>query len=147
MPEVEPDRQPAVLALSGLIVAADSYRLAAANHFGLGVVDTHAISYLDAHGPMAQTALAKLMGLTSAGATGVVDRLEQAGTARRGIDPQDRRRHRIELTDRAREMLAESRTGLARVFDGLDRATLDTLVEDLPALAAGLARESERLRS
>jgi DNA-binding MarR family transcriptional regulator len=136
-----------VLALSALIVAADSYRLAAANHFRLGVVDTHAISYLDAHGPMAQTALAKLMGLTSAGATGVVDRLEQTGTARRGTDPHDRRRHRIELTDRARQILAESRVGLARVFDGLDPASLDALVEDLPALAAALDRETERLRS
>ena len=136
-----------MLSLVGLIVAADSFRLAAAAYFHLSVVDTHAISCLDSHGPIPQSHLARLMGLTSAAITGVVDRLEQTGTVRRVTDPTDRRRNRLELTEHARDILSESRIGLARAFDPLDPATIDVLTQALPALAAEITHESDRLGS
>lgn len=136
----------AVLALTQLIVAADSFRMAAASHFDLPLADTYALSYLDAHGPMPQAALARLMGVTSGGMVKVVDRLEHAGTARRTPDPADRRRYRIQLTDRAVEILEQSRARLGRVFDPFDASALDRFVDDLPRLAAGLADEAEGFR-
>ena len=147
MPHARADLDAAVLAFSALTVAGDSYRLAAAEYFGLNVVETHAISYLDAYGPMTQTRLARLMNLTGGAMTGLVDRLERSGTARRGADPDDRRRHRIELTERAVEMLAESRDGLVRAFDQFEPDTLHVLADALPLLAAGVTREADRLRT
>lgn len=147
MIESELDRGSSALALSAVIVAADTFRLAAARHFDLALVDTHAISYLAEHGPMSQTELARLLGLTSAGVTGLVDRLEQTGNARRALDPQDRRRHRIELTDHAWEILGECRESLARTFDRLDPASVEGVTCALTGLAAGLTEESRRFGS
>ncbi len=146
MPDQRADLEAAVLGFSALVVAGDSYRLAAADHFGLNVVETHAISYLDAYGPMAQTRLAGLMDLSGGAVTGLVDRLERSGTARRSVDPHDRRRHRVELTPRATAMLAESRSALARAFEPFASDTLQVLVEALPRLAAGVTEEAGRLR-
>jgi DNA-binding MarR family transcriptional regulator len=135
-----------VVGLTSVIVAAQGYRLAAADHFGLDLVETHVIGNLDAHGPMSQGRLAQLLGLTSGGVTGVVDRLENAGTVRRVADPHDRRRRRIELTERARRILVERNETLARTFTGLEPEVVQTLVDALPRLAAGLDREAAALR-
>ena len=140
------DRQAAVLALTSLIVAADSFRIAAASHFDIPLSDTYALSYLDAHGPMPQTALARLMGVTSGGMVKVVDRLEQAGTARRTSDPDDRRRYRVQLTDRAVEILEQSRSRLNRVFDQFDPDTVAGLTQHLAQVATKLSHEAAQLR-
>lgn len=140
------DVEAAVLGFSALVVAADSYRRAAADYFGLNVVETHAISYLDAYGPMPQSRLARLMDLTGGAVTGLVDRLERLGTARRTADPTDRRRHRVELTEKTAEILVESRTGLARAFERFEPETLKVLVHALPTLAVGVTAEADALR-
>ena len=147
MPDDVPHAGSALPGLVGVIVAGDDYRLAVASHFGLGVADTHAITHLDANGAIPQTTLARLMGVTSAGATGVVDRLERADIARRTPDPHDRRRYRVELTERARSIIADSDARLTRVFDGLDPEVVETLRKALPHLADGIRRESDRLRA
>lgn len=131
--------------LVALIVAADSYRVAAASHYGLSVTDTHAISYLDTLGPMPQSRLARLLGVTSGAVTGIVDRLERSGTARRHLDPYDRRRHRVELTERSREILADSRVGLHEALALLDPDALDTLSDTLPQLAKALTQEAGQI--
>ena len=146
MPDSRADLDAAVLGFSALVVAGDSYRLAAAGHFGLSVVDTHAVSYLDAYGPMTQTRLAGPMDLSGGAVTGLVDRLERSGAARRSVDPHDRRRHRVELTEQAITLLGESRRGMARAFEPFTPETVAVLVEALPILAAGVHREAERLR-
>src|SRR6185295_19572349 len=50
------------------------------------------------NGSMTAGALANLTGLTTGAITGVVDRLERAGMARRVPDPDDRRRVKLEVT-------------------------------------------------
>lgn len=131
--------------LAAVIMAGNAYRAAAAEHYGLDVVGTHAVTYLDAYGPMPQARLAQLMGLTSGGVTGVVDRLERAEVARRATDPEDRRRHRVELTERASALVARNRDGLVAVFAALDPAVVTVLVETLPLLAARLDERSTEL--
>jgi DNA-binding MarR family transcriptional regulator len=131
--------------LAAVNMAGNAYRAAVANHYGLDVVGSHAVTYLDAYGPMPQARLAELMGLTSGGVTGVVDRLERAQVARRASDPQDRRRHRVELTEEAAALIVQSRDGLVGVFADLDPAVVATLAEVLPLLAARLNERSAEL--
>lgn len=139
-------RDLAVAGLSAVIIAANGYRLAASEHFHLDVVETHAIGYLNARGPMSQSQLARLIGLSGGAVTGLVDRLERRGTARRVVDDHDRRRNRIELTDQARKILAESDASLARTFDHLAPDVVQTLIKALPQLAEGLDREAQAMR-
>lgn len=131
--------------LAAVIMAGNAYRAAAASHYGLDVVGSHAVTYLDAYGPMSQSRLAELMGLTSGGVTGVVDRLERAQVARRAPDPQDRRRHRVELTEQASALVTQSREGLVAVLESFEPAVVATLAEALPLLAAHLDERSAAL--
>lgn len=131
--------------LAAVIMAGNAYRAATAKHYGLDVVGSHAVTYLDAYGPMPQSRLAELMGLTSGGVTGVVDRLERAQVARRATDPGDRRRHRVELTEHAAELIAETREGLFGIFASFDPAVVATLAEALPLLAARVDERSATL--
>lgn len=131
--------------LAAVVLAANAYRAATAKHFGIDVVGSHVVTYLDAYGPMPQSRLAELMGLTSGGVTGVVDRLERARVARRATDPGDRRRHRVELTEHAAALITESREGLLEVFESFEPAVVATLAEVLPLLATRLDERSARL--
>ncbi|GAA3551538.1 hypothetical protein GCM10022197_03110 [Microlunatus spumicola] len=137
----------AIKGLVAVIVAADVYRLAAAEHFGLDVVESRAVSHLDKHGALSQGELGQLMGLTSGGVTGVVDRLERRGVARRVADPHDRRRNRVELTEEATQTLGRSRLSLAPAFDEMRPGAVEALAETLPLLAAGLDHAARSLRA
>lgn len=65
---------------------------AAADWLGMASSDIECYDLLSLHGPMTAGRLAELTGLTTGAITGVVDRLERAGYARRERDPNDRRR-------------------------------------------------------
>lgn len=71
---------------------------AAADLVGLNQTDWDCIDVLDWTGPIPAGELARWVGLTSGAITGVLDRLERAGLARRVSDPTDRRRVIVELT-------------------------------------------------
>lgn len=145
--EEEGAARAAIRGLAAVALAGNAYRLAFAKRYGLDVVGSRAVTYLDAYGPMPQARLAQLMGLTSGGVTGVVDRLERAHVARRATDPEDRRRHRVELTEQAAALVAQSRDGLVSVFEVFDPAVVALLAEVLPQLAARLdARAAELSR-
>jgi DNA-binding MarR family transcriptional regulator len=110
----------------------------AAEALGVNLTDLHALNIVENYGGLTAGALAAEAGLTSGAVTGVVDRLERAGYARRVPDRADRRRVKIEVTDcfyaRADEvwhpLAAEWHAELARRFtsDQLDLITefLDT---------------------
>jgi DNA-binding MarR family transcriptional regulator len=72
----------------------------AAEALGVNLTDLHALNIVENRGGLTAGALAAEAGLTSGAVTGVVDRLERAGYARRVPDPADRRRVKIEVTDR-----------------------------------------------
>jgi DNA-binding MarR family transcriptional regulator len=69
---------------------------------GVNRTDAKCVDILDQHGRMSAGELARESRLTTGAITAVVDRLEQAGIARRVVDPSDRRRVLIELTEKAR---------------------------------------------
>jgi len=72
----------------------------AAERLGLNRTDLHAINIIENSGGLTAGELAKEAGLTTGAVTGVIDRLERAGDARRVADPADRRRVNVEVTPR-----------------------------------------------
>jgi DNA-binding MarR family transcriptional regulator len=70
----------------------------AADRLGLNRTDLHCINIIENSGGLTAGQLATEAGLTSGAVTGVIDRLERAGYARRVSDPADRRRVKVEVT-------------------------------------------------
>jgi DNA-binding MarR family transcriptional regulator len=70
----------------------------AAERLGLNRTDLHCINIIENSGGLTAGQLAAEAGLTSGAVTGVIDRLERAGYARRVPDPADRRRVKLEVT-------------------------------------------------
>jgi len=68
--------------------------------------------------------LARLWRVTPAVITGIVDRLEKRGLVRREIDPRDRRRQRLALTEAGRA-----------ASEGVERALVDDLANQLVTAA------------
>jgi DNA-binding MarR family transcriptional regulator len=72
------------------------FHQAIADRLGMNVTDHKCADILERAGPMTAGELAQRTGLTTGAITGVIDRLEKAGFARRTQDPGDRRRVIIE---------------------------------------------------
>ena len=70
----------------------------AAERLGVSRTDLHCLNAIENAGGLSAGQLAERAGLTSGAVTGVVDRLERAGFARRVPDPADRRRVKVEVT-------------------------------------------------
>jgi DNA-binding MarR family transcriptional regulator len=70
----------------------------AAERLGLNRTDLHCINIIENSGGLTAGELAKEAGLTTGAVTGVIDRLERAGYAKRVSDPADRRRVKLEVT-------------------------------------------------
>src|SRR5580700_8824106 len=68
-----------------------------ARRLGIASTDLECLDYLG-RGPIAAGELAELTGLTTGAITGVIDRLERAGLARRSRDVADRRKVLVEAT-------------------------------------------------
>jgi DNA-binding MarR family transcriptional regulator len=60
--------------------------------------DLHCLNAIENSGGLTAGQLATEVGLTTGAVTGVIDRLERAGFARRTDDPSDRRRVKVEVT-------------------------------------------------
>ena len=70
----------------------------AADRLGVNHTDLHCLNAIENAGGLTAGELATEVGLTSGAVTGVIDRLERAGFARRVPDPADRRRVKVEVT-------------------------------------------------
>src|SRR3954451_3453752 len=70
----------------------------AAERLGVNRTDLHCLNAIENAGGLTAGELAAETGLTSGAVTGVIDRLERAGFARRVADPDDRRRVKVEVT-------------------------------------------------
>nr|WP_275588491.1 MarR family transcriptional regulator [Microlunatus panaciterrae] len=119
-------------------MAGEAYRQAVAAHFGVGVTETMAISYLCTRGELGQTELANLLGRTTSSVTSLIDRLEAVGFVERASHPEDRRRAIVRLTGRGHEVLAISQHWFEAAFHQIPAAQLPTAVTLLETLTAGL---------
>src|SRR6188472_999459 len=70
----------------------------AAERLGVNRTDLHCLNAIENSGGLTAGRLASEVGLTTGAVTGVIDRLERAGFARRVPDPDDRRRVKLEVT-------------------------------------------------
>jgi DNA-binding MarR family transcriptional regulator len=70
----------------------------AADRLGVNETDLHCLNIIENSGGLAAGELAAQSGLTAGAVTGVIDRLERAGFARRIPDTSDRRRVTVEVT-------------------------------------------------
>jgi DNA-binding MarR family transcriptional regulator len=68
------------------------YSQAVAERLGINATDLECLDHIVTKGPLTAGALAEATGLTTGAITGVIDRLERAGFARREHDAQDRRK-------------------------------------------------------
>jgi DNA-binding MarR family transcriptional regulator len=131
--------------------AVDNFDQAVADHVGVNRTDARCVDLIDQAGGMTAGELARAAGLTTGAVTAVVDRLEKAGFARRVPDPGDRRRVRIEVTDKVWQvhspligpMLEESQA----ILDDLTDAEIERFTEFLERVIELQARHTERVRA
>src|SRR3954452_5722884 len=128
----------ATRSLRSLILAGERYRQVLAEHVGVGLTESQAVSYLAVHGDRGQNELAAGLGLSSGASTALVDRLERQGIAERYPHPVDRRRTLVRLQERGYGVVARSREWLGSAFRDVPPA-------DLPALSGTLRSLAERL--
>jgi DNA-binding MarR family transcriptional regulator len=76
----------------------DAFDSLAAERLGVSETDLRCLNIIENSGELSAGDLAAQSGLTGGAITGVIDRLERAGFARRVLDPADRRRVRVEVT-------------------------------------------------
>ena len=76
----------------------DAFDNLAANRLRISRTDLHCLNEIENAGGLTAGQLAAASGLTTGAVTGVIDRLERAGFARRLADPNDRRRVLVEVT-------------------------------------------------
>jgi DNA-binding MarR family transcriptional regulator len=122
----------------------------AAEALGVNLTDLHCLNTIENRSGVTAGSLAVEAGLTTGAVTGVVDRLERAGYARRVPDPADRRRVKIEVTDhfyaRADEIwgpvAADWHAELARRYNG---DQLDLIAAFLDATNELTRRHLERI--
>ena len=109
-----PNRNPLERELSDAIVF---FHHAVAGRLGMNPAEWKCLGILEQRGQMAAGQLAALSGFTTGAITGIVDRLEKAGLARRGLNPVDRRSVVVSLGD-----LSGLKEELRLIFGSLIRA-------------------------
>ena len=135
------------LAIRALQQAADGAQRALAHRLGLGPTDVAALDHLvRSREPLGPVELGDLLGIRSASATVLVDRLERAGHVIRAPHPHDRRRRVLETTEHARtEVLAalqpliDPLRDLARALDDDDAETVLRFLRQAAAIYADYA--------
>jgi DNA-binding MarR family transcriptional regulator len=137
----------AVRRLLALSVAAHE---AVAARLGINSTDLRSLELIASEPEMTPSRLAELTGLTTGAVTGILDRLERAGFARREADPADRRRLLLRLDPQRLSEVADayaplmaSAAAISHDWDPELRAGIERYVD---ALGGTLATETERLR-
>ena len=109
------------LALRRMLLAGREMQAAVARRVGVRTTDVQAVDHVvAATGPLGTVELGKRLGIRSASAAVLVDRLVAAGHLTRSADPSDRRRVTLSATDHARD---EVRRALAPLLSEIDTIT------------------------
>ncbi|MEP6560898.1 MAG: MarR family transcriptional regulator [Nakamurella sp.] len=114
-----------------------------ARRLGIGITDVAALEHLSSSPqPLGPVELGHRLGIRSASATALVDRLEQSGHVRRESRPDDRRRIALMPSDNSRmqvlaalaPLLADIDAAAARLSDGEAAAVTRFLTEAAAAM-------------
>ncbi len=140
------------LQVRDLIVAGDQYRQVVAAALGVGVPESVTLGHLYYAGQLTPTAIAELLGMTTASVTGLLDRLSASGYLTRSPNPRDRRSILVTLTDEGSAALR----GLSEVFvadielatsgaDAAEQAGLERLLRQAGAALRHRTTDPSRL--
>ncbi|GGU84797.1 transcriptional regulator [Kitasatospora aureofaciens] len=138
--------------LRGLTVELDLFGAEFAARSGLHPTDLRALIHLldaaRAGEVVTPGRLGEALRLNSAGTTGLVDRLERLGLIRRERDPEDRRRIRLMVEERAMELgqgffggLIGDLVAAMDRFDAAELATARRFLEAMTSVVAAARRE------
>ncbi|PWD52244.1 MarR family transcriptional regulator [Serinibacter arcticus] len=86
---------------------------------GLSDTEVHALEHL-ARQPIGPAEIARLLDVSTAASTGIVDRLEAKGHVERRPHSRDRRRTEVVITDSARSEVLQHMGGMFRALAQLD---------------------------
>lgn len=89
---------PLLQALTRYVEARQASLIEGRHKLGVNELDARALLFIAAHPGSRPTSLRDYLGITSAGVTALVDRLEQRGAVRRDVDEGDRRVNRLTVT-------------------------------------------------
>jgi DNA-binding MarR family transcriptional regulator len=129
LPHSPPDRamSGATLALRDLVEAGALLRHVVSRRARLSETEMTTLDHLS-RGPLGPAEVARLLEVSTAASTGVVDRLVERGHAERRAHPEDRRRVEVHLTASGRRELLEHLgpmlAGLAALETSFDEAEL-----------------------
>ena len=131
-----------------ILIAASGVNVTLARHLGLSVSDFSALDHVaqsqESGRPIGPSELAQHLGMTTASATVLVDRLETAGHLRRRPRPDDRRRVFLEVTDRTR---AQIQAYLQPVLNEVHQLTASLTSVERDTVMTYLDRVCDALRS
>jgi DNA-binding MarR family transcriptional regulator len=126
---------------------------AVADSLSLHLTDHKCMGMLCEMGPLSAGKLAELTGLTTGAITGVINRLEQAGYAKRVPNPQDRRninvkaRNVAKFSARMEGLLGPLREKMRVLLSGYSAEELTLILDFLKASVAISRAETQRLQS
>lgn len=106
--------------LYAVLLAADEAGRVMAGGLGLGVSDTSALQRLLTHGPEGPVDLGRALGIGSAAATTLADRLERAGHVERRPQAGDRRRLQLVPTEHAAREAGRALAPLVALLDAVE---------------------------
>ncbi|MGW5669104.1 MarR family winged helix-turn-helix transcriptional regulator [Micromonospora sp. NPDC003776] len=139
-----PATSEAARALRELLRLAGDTRAALARRLGIGTTDAAAIDHLVSSAePLGPVELGNRLGIRSASATTLVDRLVQAGHVERTPHPYDRRRLSLRVTEHA---VSEVLDALRPMLAGVERAVGRLTPEQAEATTAFLREVAEVMR-
>ena len=124
------------------------FHQAIADRLGMNITDHKCAGILMRSGPISAGELARHTGLTTGAITGVIDRLERAGFARRARDPSDRRKVMIEpklkqIERKIVPLFASMGRSAAQLFERYTAEEL-TLILDFAVRSRAMAEEEVR---
>jgi DNA-binding MarR family transcriptional regulator len=129
------------------------FHQAVADVLGLHITDHKCLDLIHRFGAMPAGRLGELTGLTTGAVTGIIDRLEKAGYARRTNDPKDRRRTIVEPTrnrklERKIEMIfMPLHERMHKLLSSYSESELAFLLDAMTQFIEQTHRESKKLRS
>jgi DNA-binding MarR family transcriptional regulator len=137
--------------LRELSASLDALTNAASPHAGLNRTDMRALDIINMQQGLTAGQLAGRLKLTTGAITGVLDRLERAGHARRTHDQEDRRRVVVQPTPEARRSgsvvfraLAEDMDQLLSSYSEQERDLIDNFLRSVNGVVSSRADELSR---
>jgi DNA-binding MarR family transcriptional regulator len=127
----------------------DQLSQAVSEHIGLSQTELLAMDLISRNRQVTAGHLARELNLTTGAITGLIDRLERAGFARRVADPTDRRRVLVAATAREKrvgELYAPLAAALRRTVEGYSEQDLATLTGFIRRLRAAVMTTTDGIR-